>query len=247
MATQSEIDRIHGYHYNFKIKNKKGVTHNSLERLIVGEFLFIVSKNDTCVSDCLRTGKLYEQFLLSFVKQFIPEDKNILDLGANIGVHSVVYSNYTSGNVYAFEPQPNVFSILKQNIESNNCKNIIPHMFGASFQNNSFFMNANYDTKINQAAFRIKDREDNEEGITIECKNLDELALENIGYIKIDVEGHELEALKGLTKTIQKYKPTLCIEIHETSPTNKQTFDFIRAHSYTRFWRLSHCDYIFVA
>jgi FkbM family methyltransferase len=252
MATQRDIDNIHNYHYTFKIRNKNGTNNyliedDTLERLVVEEFAFVVSKYDTCVSDCLRTGKLFEQFLLSFVKQFIPEDKNILDIGANIGVHSVIYSNYTKKTVYAFEPQPKVFDLLEKNIKGNNCKNIVPHMFGASSQNTTFFMNAVYDQKINQGAFRIKEKDSPEEmGITIQCKVLDELNLQDIGYIKMDVEGHELEALEGLTNTINRYRPSLMIEIHDSSPTKSETLDFIKKHGYTKFWRLTHCDYIFV-
>jgi len=248
MATQQELDQVHFEHYTFKIENKNGLRifeldDPSLERVNVDNFSFVVSKNDACISDCLRSGKLFEQFLLSFVKQFIPEDKNIIDIGANIGVHSVIYSNYTSGTVYAIEPQPRVFNILEQNISSNNCRNIIPYMFGASSQNTRFFMNARYDIKENQGAFRITEKE--EQGIMIECKILDELYIENVGYIKIDVEGHELETLKGLTRTISEYKPILMIEIHDTSPTKNQVFDFIENVGYTSLWKLSHCDYIF--
>jgi FkbM family methyltransferase len=252
MVTQRDIDNIHNYHYTFKIENKNGISlfdldDSRIERVNVDNFSFVVSKNDTCVSDCLRSGKLFEQFILSFIKQFIPGNKNILDIGANIGVHSVVYSNYTSGIVYAFEPQPMVFDILKKNIKSNNCQNIVPYMFGASWQNTSFFMNAVYDQKINQGAFRIKNRDSSEEvGITIECRIIDELALKDIGYIKMDVEGHELEALNGLTKTIKMYKPTLLIEIHDSCSTKNETLRFIHDHGYTQFWRLSHCDYIFI-
>ena len=51
--------------------------------------------------------------------------------------------------------------------------------------------------------------------IRVNVKKLDDLNLQNIGFIKIDAEGSEQEVLKGAKKLIKKYKPTLLIEIEE--------------------------------
>ena len=124
------IDNLHSKYYDSKILNVNGsnnIDYDSanLELLNVENFKFIVHKNDTCVADSLRIGILFEKFVVSFVKNFINPTKNIIDLGANIGTHSIIYSNYTKGNIYSFEPQKIVFDILQKNIELNNCKNII--------------------------------------------------------------------------------------------------------------------------
>lgn len=213
------------------------------DSIFVSPFYFCVHPNDTCIADCLRTGILYEKFLLSFVKQFIHPEKNILDIGSNIGVHSVVYSNYlTSGRVYAFEPQPVVFGILSKNLEMNNCKNVVAYNVGASSTDSQFYMNAVYSAKENQGAFRICSKE--EATITIQCKRLDDLGVTNIGYVKIDVEGHEYETLLGIETILTRDKPTILIEVHESSPTKTKVFDFLEKVGYTRYMRLSHCDYV---
>ena len=248
VTSQDIINKIHHKFYTEKIINYNGQNNNILitdlmEKVKVDDFIFIINKNDTCVSDCLRTGILFEKFLLSFVKIFIDSTKNILDIGANIGCHSIVYSNYTNGNVYAFEPQPIVFELLQKNIESNNCKNIIAYNFGASNINTIFFMNAHYDKPANQGNFKICEQQDI--GINIICKKLDDLELSNIGYIKIDVEGHELNTLLGLEKTIQSNLPNLMIEIHDSSPTKYDVIKFLENIGYKYYYKLSHCDYIF--
>lgn len=119
VTSKDIIDKFHHKFYTEKIINYKGQNNNIfitdlMEKVKVDDFIFIINKNDTCVSDCLRTRILFEKFLLSFVKMFIDSTKNILDIGANIGCHSIVYSNYTDGNVYAFEPQPIVFELLQK-------------------------------------------------------------------------------------------------------------------------------------
>ena len=99
------IDNLHSKYYDSKILNVNGsnnIDYDSanLELLNVENFKFIVHKNDTCVADSLRIGILFEKFVVSFVKNFINPTKNIIDLGANIGTHSIIYSNYTK------PPQP---------------------------------------------------------------------------------------------------------------------------------------------
>jgi len=242
------INKIHSKYYNQKIQHNNGindtVTASDMEQKVnVSPFKFIVHKNDTCIADCLKTGILFEKFILSFVKHFIDPRKNILDIGANIGVHSVVYSTYTIGKIYAFEPQPLVFNLLKKNIELNNCNTIIPYNYGASDKDDTFFMNACYNEKINHGAFRICEKED--VGINIECKKIDNLQLTDIGYIKIAVEGHELNALLGLENTILLNLPNIMIEIHNSSPTKYDVFFFIEKMGYKYYYKLTHCDYIF--
>lgn len=242
---ESYVNRIHNKYYVEKIQNVRGYSANFGNAIFVDPFYFYVHPNDTCVSDCLKTGVLFEKFLLSFVKQFIDPTKNILDIGANIGVHSVVYSNYVhSGKVYSFEPQKVVYEILESNLQINNCTNVIPYNFGASDRDDTFYMNAHYDSKDNQGAFRICSKEEST-GITIQCKRIDDIGIENVGYVKIDVEGHEYETLLGMQELLIRDKPVMLIEIHNSSPTKASVFEFLQLIGYNEYMRLSHCDYVF--
>jgi FkbM family methyltransferase len=239
---ERSLDDVHNKYYNSKIENKRGIIFNP-GALKVEEFTFLTHPLDTCIRDCLLTGVLFEKFILSYCKQFINPDKNIIDLGANIGVYSVVLSSYLNKTkVYAFEPQPVIFNILNENIKLNNCDNIVAYNYGASDTESTFYMNASYDKKENMGAFRICD---NSTDLKILCKPIDLLNLDNIGYIKIDVEGHELQALIGMQNTIKKCTPILQIEIHEDSPTRTSTFNFIESVGYKKYHKLTHCDYIF--
>jgi len=248
---EKSVEKIHNKYFNCPIINKNGKKEveydkNLLEKISVCNFNFIVHKNDTCIADTLRGGVLFEKFIVTFVRHFINPNKNIIDLGANIGTHSIIYSNYTNGIVYSFEPQKTVFDILNKNVELNNCKNIITYNFGGSNINKKFYMNACYENKDNQGAFKIDETLDATTGLEIECKIIDELNIENIGYIKIDIEGHEYEALLGLKKLLKKEKPYLMIEIHNSCPTRNQTFMLLEELGYKNYYKLSHCDYIFL-
>jgi FkbM family methyltransferase len=254
VLNESDVSKIHHTYYCSAIPNKNGVNDNVkcdeqiLEKISVENFKFIVHKNDTCVADCLRSGQLFEKFLVSYLRHFINPNKNVLDLGANIGTHSVIYSNYIDSNstVYSFEPQKVVFDILVKNIELNNCKNVIPFNFGCSNVNNVFYMNACYENKDNHGAFRIDSTLNEANGLKIECKVLDELGITNVGYVKIDVEGHEYEALLGMKTILLRDKPVIMIEIHDSCPTKNDTITLLVELGYVTHYKLSHCDYIFV-
>jgi FkbM family methyltransferase len=244
VVTEDDINRIHHHFFAEPIANPRGTTTQPLgaseQEIRVGDFLFYVHQNDTCVSDSLRSGILFEKFLLSFVKSFIDPTKDILDIGANLGNHTVIFSTYTQGIVHAFEPQPLVHALLEKNIRANHCTNVRTYPFGASDVDADFCMNADYASPDNHGAFRICEHGD----LKITCKRLDSLHLGKIGFIKMDVEGHELEALRGLAATLQQ-RPTLMLEIHDSSPTRQDVFDLLETFGYSNFHRTSHCDYVF--
>lgn len=103
-------------------------------------------------------------------------------------------------------------------------------------------MNASYESQDNFGAFRICDNGT----LEIQTEIGDTMDLKNIGFIKMDVEGHELNVLKGLRETLIREKPVLFIEIHMTEPTSNETFLFIKSLGYTKVAKLTHCDYLFI-
>lgn len=248
--SENDIATIHNSYYSHEIINRHGKNNveydiNTLEELKVCNFNFIVHKNDNCIAEHLRRGELFEKFIVTYVRHFINPTRNIIDLGANIGTHSIIYSNYTSGKVFSFEPQKIVYDILNKNVELNNCKNIITYNFGASNVNKKFYMNACYNIKDNQGAFRIDDTLNEQNGLEVECKKIDDLNIENVCYVKIDVEGHEYEAMLGMIELLKRDHPTIMIEIHNDCPTRNQTFTLLIELGYHKYFKISHCDYIF--
>jgi FkbM family methyltransferase len=254
---QYNCDKIHNYYYSkYKFNNSNIfndtfndiIINNNQELIMCENFKFCTLKNDTCISDCLRSGKLYEKFLMAFIEQFIPKDKNILDIGANIGVWSIIYSNIINNDckIYSFEPQKEIFDCLNNNVIINKCNNIVLYNIGLSNENNIKYMNASYDMQQNFGSFRIVDDNDiNSKLLKIECKIGDELQYSNIGFIKIDVEGFEYKVLQGLEQTILNNKPIIFIEIHQNDINNAPTMSKLYALGYRKVMKLTHCDYLF--
>ena len=128
-----------------------------------------------------------------------------LDIGANIGCISQAL--VSAGKfVEAFEPQPEIFKLLRQNVHC------FAHNVGVSNRVGFAKMpKLHYSSKFNYGGVGL-----NESSIygTIEVPlvTIDSLNITDVGFMKIDVEGHELEVLEGAAETISLYRPILYVE-----------------------------------
>lgn len=140
----------------------------------------------------------------------ICDDDIVLDCGAFNGNSSLSLARQCDdgGRVYAFEPNPSVFNILKDNIESYSQQNIYPVNLGVSESKG----------KIRFRSAGAASNFDPNGNIEVDTISIDEFVeehqLEKIDFLKFDVEGSELNALKGATKTIRKYRPKIAISVY---------------------------------
>jgi len=150
---------------------------------------------------------------IKFLKYLSNKNLNSLDVGAYKGVYTYFISKY-SKIVYAFEPNPKSYKILKKIVN----KNVKVFPYALSDKSSSDFLKIPKGKKgySNQGgSIRDVKLDKNFGKLKVETKKIDDLKLKNIGFIKIDAEGVELQVLKGAKKLIKKYKPTLLIEIEE--------------------------------
>ena len=194
---------------------------NFIETLYVDGFKLNCIKNDIAITDYAKENKLWEDWLEKYIKETYVENTNMIDVGANIGTFSFMMSKYISENshIYAFEP---VYSeIFAMNVKQNDLEDKIKmYPIGLSDKNEKFeggkidfSKTANYGfTQIDN----LKKANDSTEMI-IEVVKLDDLNIDNVSFIKIDVEGSERKVLDGAINTIFKNTPTILIEIWCTS------------------------------
>lgn len=127
-----------------------------------------------------------------------------IDVGAHCGYWSQRLSKKFE-QVISLEPVTEHFECLKKN--THNVNNIEVIKAAASDTNTL--------TKIKIYVENSGKSKISEHGTPINSITLDSLALKNVDFIKIDVEGHEKNVLIGAHETIMKYKPVLFVEIHE--------------------------------
>jgi FkbM family methyltransferase len=142
-------------------------------------------------------------------KDVLTHEKTCLDIGANIGNHSVRFSQIFR-QVYAFEPHPRNYLLLKANSMLRSNINTIETALGSrhSRANMSFNMENMGQSSI---AKRVGDY-----NIEVEIDTLDNFVhkhdIDDIALIKLDVEGHEEDVLKGAFETLNNQKPIVVME-----------------------------------
>lgn len=166
------------------------------------------SLRDLISANIGNRSTFYELPWLKISEKYLESGQTIIDCGANIGNHSVYWSKICKYNVISIEPFKDNFELLEKNKEANNCDFVTVKAVLSDREK----MVSCCDNKNNKGA--IFYRED-EHGDCI-SSTLDIIASDYhpIHAIKIDVEGDELNVLKGSINIINKYKPILFIEIH---------------------------------
>jgi len=163
-----------------------------------------------------RDLKRYEPEL--HVLPFLVDPERVsVDAGANRGSYTYFLSRLTK-HVYAYEPNPAMRQLLKrasgENVtisdvalsnRSGHAEFAVPKT-RASFGNNAGSLEVNRLEESNAALVRFK----------VPTRRLDDEELNNVGFIKIDVEGHEREVLLGAQKLIARDRPVLLMEIMES-------------------------------
>lgn len=170
-----------------------------------------------------------------YVQEHLNSNHTFLDIGANAGIYSYHFRNKMK-KIVAFEPVKEVLISL-ENLKSSNVK-----IHNCALSNNCNYLEIHipvdkHGNKISYTA-SLEPRTENTIKRKIEVKMLDDFNYQNISLIKIDVEGHELEVLKGGYETINKFKPHMVIEIeqrHLAYDMNK-TFDYIKSVGYEIFF-----------
>ena len=160
-----------------------------------------------------KRNQFYELKLLEKVKS-LQLSGTYLDIGANLGNHTVYFSNFTNADkIISFEPNPIIFEHLEKN-SNNNCKNSKIYNFGLSDKEATLKMNDV--NPANCGSTKIEENGNTE----IIVKTIDQLKLDNVSLMKIDVEGFEKMVILGGLETIKKHKPVIFTEL-----ATKKEFD----------------------
>jgi len=165
---------------------------------------------------------------MKLTKDLILKDYICFDIGANIGIYSLLFSRCAK-QVYAFEPLPRNLSYLYRMMKINQTKNVIIVPCAVTDMGGlSWFQEAE-----SNAEGRLKS--DGTQPVPV--VSLDSfIKSSNVhpDLLKIDVEGAELSVLKGAEKFISKFKPIILLEIHGDRNRN-DCFEFLKKKQYHFF------------
>ena len=196
-----------------------------------------------------RSIKNNDEQEIKLVKNFIIPGTDSIDVGVYRGVYSYEMSKY-SKIVHSFEPNPILLSHIEKNLKKI-IKNINFYNYALSDKDslaplrvpirNKNYNKNNYEEyfQMGKASIHSENRFNDFELFDVECQKLDNFNFTNkISFIKIDVEGHEMEVIKGSEETIKNNKPILLVEIEEqyTKKNVNDTLRYINSLGYNSFY-----------
>lgn len=163
-----------------------------------------LSPNDKYITPTLIQSGVWEPFETEVATREIRPGDTVLDLGANIGYYTLLFSGLVGdeGRVFAFEPDPANFAILKKNVRVNRCRNVI--MVPRAVSNKSGFLNL-YRCDDDAGDHRVYDSGDGRSAHEVECVRLDDYFApgERVDFIKMDLQGAEWGAIEGASRLIR--------------------------------------------
>jgi FkbM family methyltransferase len=168
---------------------------------------------DAADSLSLSVNGAYEPFETELLHSLVKPGDTVLDIGANIGYYTLILARLVGerGKVYAFEPDPTNYELLKRNIALNGYKNVVPVMKATSNKNGTLRL---YLCRDNKAMHRVYDSQYCDGFIEIEAIRLDDYFAgreEKIDFIKIDIEGAEYAALEGMATLLGKSRRAILV------------------------------------
>lgn len=201
--------------------------------------LYIANKNDFYVGNALISYGEYGEIEWEFLSQFVQSGSVVVEVGANIGTHTVAFAKAVgeAGRVIAVEPQRVIFQYLCANLSLNGLLNVETYHCGCGSDNDTLIVpEVDYGAAKRQNFGGIS-LGTSGKGEPVRIMKLDDLVAAGrwVDLIKIDVEGMESEVLKGASDIIRKYRPLLYVEndrLEKSEALIKQLF----ALDYRLYW-----------
>jgi FkbM family methyltransferase len=217
---------------------------------ITGSRLYLFG-DDISVAPHIISRGFYEIEVTRFLSRYIKPNMVIVEIGANIGYHTVYMGTClkNKGYMYIFEAMPRTFELLQDNIHINGLRNVAVCENKAVYDK-SGEVSFSYLKKQHGSSGVIDKQKieelykDSSETFTLPCISLDEYikekAIGHVDFVKIDAEGAESKILQGMKKVLSQDSCTLLIEIaqellEKAGHSTKEMLSFIEKYGFTPY------------
>ncbi len=191
------------------------------------ESLYFPDRDDHIVNVIRRTRTFYESDLLEHLWFAVPRKGVFVDVGANIGNHTVFFAKYMASFVVAIEPHPDNYEILNSVVAKNELTNVVTVETAAGCEKGVATLSLPEEFEGNAGSYSISSGSAGRDPVQISIDSLDAILSQHvedqtqgITLMKIDVEGHEEHVLEGARRILETHRPHLIIEIHSTEQQN---------------------------
>jgi FkbM family methyltransferase len=188
----------------------------------------------------MMSGRVFEPEIVEVAKQYITEGSTVLDVGANFGQMTLLFSEFVGerGRVFSFEADDFVFEVLKKNIAANDRSNITPickAVYNACGRT-MFYPVPDFQRFGSYGSYGLDPNA--KDGRTVETITIDSLNIQDpISFMKVDVQGSDLFVLQGSVETIIRHQMPIIFEYEARFQDEFQTsledyLQFINAIDY---------------
>jgi FkbM family methyltransferase len=224
------------------MENRRILLEEGHQRLIKARHGYVLyNRNDTVIGRLIETYGEYFETEVNVFRRFVSAGDVVLDVGANIGAHSLALARLVGpgGLVFAFEPQRIVFQTLCANMALNSLDNV--HCVNAAVSDIPGRLGlADPDPGVanNFGGAQVSMLAGAPQAALVERLVLDDfLNIGRLKLIKIDVEGMEASVLRGARRLLSQFKPVLYVEnaFPESSP---ELASLLAEVGYRSYWHL---------
>jgi FkbM family methyltransferase len=199
---------------------------------------FLVNPRDKYIGRSLIAYGEWGEAEVRLFEQIVRPGDTIVEVGANIGSHTVPLSKLTgpTGKLHAFEPQRLINQLLNANLALNECLNA--HVHRAAISDTVGFAEIcsippQHETNYGAISLGLEFGVDS----TMErvpVQTIDALDLNRLDFLKVDAEGHDVQVLKGATASLEKHRPAVFVEVN--GETGDILTALLRAIDYECWW-----------
>lgn len=177
-------------------------------------------RDDSPIGLSLTNYGEWAQSEINLILEFIPVGGTVVDVGANIGTHSIAFGHHVgeSGQVIAFEPQPELFNLLRENVDINRLAQVTVRQEAVGrADGNAYLPKLDYSSPGNFGAVTLSHHRNPTNPDPVHLAPLDGLTLEQCHLVKIDVEGFEQEVISGMTSLVERHRPVVYVECNSVT------------------------------
>jgi len=194
----------------------------------------LFNRNDMYVGASLRKYGEFSPEETELFRQIVRPGMTVVEAGANIGAHTIELSRMVEphGMVVAIEPQRLVFQVLCANLALNSRANVFAHSCAVGAENGSILVPVLPPDQVSN--FGGVSLRNAQQGELVPLRRLDDMGLAHCHVLKIDVEGMEVEVLRGAAGLIEEHRPAIYAE-NDRKERSEELLELLRALNYRIF------------
>lgn len=189
-----------------------------INQKVISVDFFDLDTSDFIQKFIIENEKFYEEDLLKYISSIVePHATTFIDIGSNIGNHSLFFGKYLGSKIYAFEPYLINYNKSKKNLKLNSIDAVVENI-GLGENNYEAFVSGDLEGG-NLGGLFLSKSDDFKNNLKVNVTTIDDYFIGNAIplrekiVVKIDTEGMEAKILSGSLNFLKRFSPILSVEI----------------------------------